>query len=329
MWYKRTGRMLAGVIFALLAGLLATPTYAQQIDQVFAEGGTDHMTASGVAADSAGNRYVIGIFRGEVTFGTGVKARRLTATGQEDAFVAKYDQAGNLVWVQQDSSSAPLRAKAVAVDGGGRLYVAGEYSAIFAFDRLRMESANPAQDGFLMKLNPANGASEWVARVNSPDSDSAHSLAIDSGGNALITGRTGTIVTANSTGLVTRLTVDAGGRAFLAKHDPLGVVQWLRGIDGPGAAANSRVAVFASDGVCLVGSFINDITIRTLNRATTLRNRGSTDVFIATYSRFGGLVKAQSAGSTGADEVNDVKTASLNCYLAGSFERRASFGGQI
>ncbi|MEZ4681044.1 MAG: hypothetical protein R2932_43210 [Caldilineaceae bacterium] len=174
-------RRWGALILTLWALLLAVPAHAQQINQVFTESSSERMSADGVAADSTGNRYVIGNFRGTVIFGTGINARQLTTTGQEDTFIAKYDPAGNLLWVQQDSSSAPMRAKAIAVDDSGQLYVTGEFNHPFAFDGLRMNSFS-FTDGYLMKLNPATGAAEWAARINSAQTTSVNSLAIDRSG---------------------------------------------------------------------------------------------------------------------------------------------------
>ena len=49
----------------------------------------------GTRVDAAGNVYVTGAFEGTTTFGT----KTLVASGNDDVFVMKVDNAGNVVWV--------------------------------------------------------------------------------------------------------------------------------------------------------------------------------------------------------------------------------------
>src|SRR2546427_3355375 len=55
----------------------------------------------GIAVDAAGNSYVTGSFHDVVAFGS----TNLTSSGGFDIFVAKYDNAGNVLWAQQAGSS--------------------------------------------------------------------------------------------------------------------------------------------------------------------------------------------------------------------------------
>src|SRR6185295_12430274 len=69
-----------------------------------------------VAVDGAGNAYISGYTSGSLD---GPNA------GPPDAFLAKYDTAGNLLWTRQIGTSANDQSNAVAVDASGNAYISG------------------------------------------------------------------------------------------------------------------------------------------------------------------------------------------------------------
>src|SRR3954466_12319496 len=64
-------------------------------------GGSGDDIVRSVAADNAGNSYVLGTFNGTVNFNPGGAAVQLTsAGGNADLFLAKYDASGALTWAK-------------------------------------------------------------------------------------------------------------------------------------------------------------------------------------------------------------------------------------
>ena len=80
--------------------------------------------ASGIAVDGAGGVYVVGS-----TFGT--FPGQMTA-GTIDAFVRKYDIAGNEVWTRQFGTGSVDIGTGVAVDSSGGVYIVGRTFGAFA-----------------------------------------------------------------------------------------------------------------------------------------------------------------------------------------------------
>jgi len=76
----------------------------------------------GIAVDSSGNAYVTGIAWGTLP--------GQTSRGWRDVFVAKYDGAGNQLWLKQLGISESDEASDVAVDASGNLYIAGRTGAL-------------------------------------------------------------------------------------------------------------------------------------------------------------------------------------------------------
>ena len=78
-------------------------------------GGTGSDIGHGVVVDGQGNVGVTGEFQGKATF----DSRSVTAAGLGDAFIAKYDAAGNNLWVHKGGSTTSFvgePSKAIAVD---------------------------------------------------------------------------------------------------------------------------------------------------------------------------------------------------------------------
>lgn len=73
--------------------------------------------AYGIATDPMGNVFVTGFTKGEMEEGK--------AGGNSDAFVAKYNTAGEQLWVSQIATGGEEKGEAVAVDSFGNIYVAG------------------------------------------------------------------------------------------------------------------------------------------------------------------------------------------------------------
>jgi hypothetical protein len=75
--------------------------------------------ATGISADNLGNVYLAGETRG---------ALGGEPSGGWDAFVAKYDAAGNLHWARQFGSSADDRGGGISSDGLGNILLSGQTS---------------------------------------------------------------------------------------------------------------------------------------------------------------------------------------------------------
>ncbi len=143
------GRLLLGL--ALL--VLCAPALA--VWPTSAGGNLDDRIEDSVVGPN-GDVYVVGGFRGEALFGG---ASFVTSRGGEDAFVARYNQAGNLQWVVRAGSSRADRAIGVAVDEAGFIYVTGTFIGQADFGPFELASASLEEDVFIAKLSPDG---DWV-----------------------------------------------------------------------------------------------------------------------------------------------------------------------
>jgi uncharacterized delta-60 repeat protein len=123
-------------------------------------------TAQAVAVDGSGNVYVAGKSSG-------------SGTGYDYATI-KYSANGKQIWVKRFNGlgNSTDVVTALAVDGSGNIYVAGESLG-----------SGTDYDYATIKYN-TNGKQLWVKMYNGPgnSSDTARAIAVDGSGNVYVTG---------------------------------------------------------------------------------------------------------------------------------------------
>ena len=116
--------------------------------------------------DSSGNVFVAGDFHNQATFGaTTFKANSLN---QPDAFLAKYDRNGTVLWAKPLGGSLADSALALATDFGGNAYVSGFYNGAVQFGSRLVPNAGGADmftamydaTGIFQKIRRGGGAGD-------------------------------------------------------------------------------------------------------------------------------------------------------------------------
>ncbi|MBI3076514.1 MAG: SBBP repeat-containing protein, partial [Deltaproteobacteria bacterium] len=182
-------------------------------------GGGSNDEGRGIAVDSAGNIYVTGStasadfpttggFRSTSGGGTagGFGASRdasgfdpsptspfqASHGGSDDVFVTKLNAAGSaLVYSTYIGGTGLDQGLAIAVDRDGNAHVTG------VTESTNFPLVNPVQaaraggrDAFVAKLNASGSALVYSTYLGGTDGDSGNAIAVDSGGNAYVTGST-------------------------------------------------------------------------------------------------------------------------------------------
>jgi len=180
-------------------------------------GGASNEVARAVAVDLSGNILVTGFFDGTMSLG----GSNLVSSGLEDIFLAKYDPAGNCLWVRQAGGTGYDEGWGVATDTAGNVYLIGLYQNTAAFGTASVTSAG-LSDIYIAKYDP-NGALLWVSSAGGRDYDEAHAVAVDAAGNAYITG----FFDANATfGAYSLLNHSGSDDIFVAKCSSSGAFLW-------------------------------------------------------------------------------------------------------
>jgi Fibronectin type III domain len=188
-------------------------------------GGTGSDIAHGIVVDSQGNAGVTGEFQGTATFGT----HSVKASGLGDAFIAKYDAAGNNLWVHKGGSTTSFvgdPAKAIAVDASNSFYITGDYTGTATFDGLSVPNTGTSGTDIFVAKYDTNGAIQWLHHAGGPVSDKGYSIGVDLAGSSWVSGFAG-----SGPGVVfdTIALPPLGNEyIFLAKYDPTGAVQYVK-----------------------------------------------------------------------------------------------------
>ncbi|MCC2548454.1 SBBP repeat-containing protein [Hymenobacter sp. BT175] len=229
-----------------------------------------------LAVDAQGNAFVAGWFRTSADFGTST----LAGHGDEhlDAFLAKYDGAGQLQWVQSpDRKEGESRAHAVAVDAAGNAYLTGLAEVVSGFGTARFPAAKTGF--FLAKYSPA-GQLAWAQVME--DLYTGSDITVDNSGGIYVT------VNEASNALTFGATKLGKGRdsdQLLAKFSSSGTPEWARRISS--ADGIGGIATDAKGRVLLTGTLVAD-TLRMDGGAPVLKPKERGVVaFLACYGANG------------------------------------------
>jgi len=110
-------------------------------------GGSSIDVGSDIIIDGTDGCIVTGFYAWSGQFGT----IPMTSYGREDSFVAKYDMAGNAVWVKGSGGISEDRGTGVSMDGEGHIYLTGWFERDNTFDAISITSTGH-RDLFVAKL---------------------------------------------------------------------------------------------------------------------------------------------------------------------------------
>jgi len=263
-----------------------------------------------VAADAAGNSYLIGRFEGTMQLGP---KSALTSMGSTDVFVIKLDPSGNEVWSRRFGDAQGQVGFSIAVDGGGHVIVAGLFAGSIDFGGAPMTAAG--YDVFLAKLSP-QGDHVWSHRFLG----SVPRVAVDKDGNVSLAGSFSNATNLGGADLTSVHDADI----FVAKFDYAGKHIWSKSFGGYKIQLPVKVTVDGSRNIILSGDFQSDISFD----GKILGSSGEFDVFVAKLDPQGKHLWSKSFGD-GSSQSTGIVTADEkgNVVFACSGDGTLDFGG--
>lgn len=184
-------------------------------------GGSAQQWGTGIAVDSAGDAYITGL-TSSTDFPT-LNPAQAVIRGSFNAFVFKLDSTGSaLVYSTYLGGSGSDQGSGIGIDSAGNAIVAGWTTSTDFPTKHPLQSTYGGgdYDAFVSKLDPAGSALIYSTYLGGSSSDQALGIAVDSSGNASITGWT------SSTDFPTKAALQpyGGGSqdAFVAKINSAG-----------------------------------------------------------------------------------------------------------
>jgi photosystem II stability/assembly factor-like uncharacterized protein len=234
---RRTRFLIAVIsIILLLPGLISlsgSATYCPHYNAIAAAqrvlfstylGGQDTQSA-GIAIDASGYVYITGI--------TGSSAFPLSTPTSTPVvlpavFVTKIDSvSGSIVYSTVIPGTTGVSVAGIAVDQEGAAYVTGTaFSSQFPTTPGAFQSKsapNATQSVFVLKLNPAGSALSYSTLLGGTGIQAAASIAVDSSGDAYVTGTTdstdfpvtsGAFQTSHGSGFVSKISSDGSSLVY-------------------------------------------------------------------------------------------------------------------
>jgi hypothetical protein len=287
-----------------------------------------HKTALGnytsTAVDQYGNTYLCG----------GVQDSSFPYCA--NAFVAKYDQLGNLLWYKTGGGKFYDQANSVTVDPWGNVYITGYMgwdpggglTDTVYFDNFTFTTSE--SDIFLAKYD-TNGDLDWIKKYGGDHLDEAVCVKSDATGNIYLTGLYASNNYPNS-GTATFDTVTLTSwkvsDIFLVKADSSGAVIWARTLGSAGDDNGNSIDFDSSGNVYLCGEFggnkcmFGSYLLNSLSSGYVAGN-----IFVAKYDSLGNFIWASTAGginnsnNTGGsvDHSTAAVTPAGEVYLSGYY----------
>ncbi|MDD8019584.1 MAG: SBBP repeat-containing protein [Acidobacteriota bacterium] len=159
-------------------------------------GGLSNDRAMAVAVDSLGNSYITG-WTGSMDFPT-VIGPELVFNGPSpgtDAFVAKVNPSGQLVYCGYLGGGYNDGGTGIAVDSSGYAYICGytfspDFPVLVGPDTSYNGNITQFSDAFIAKLSPAGNTLIYSSYLGGAADDLAYAVAIDTSGRAYLVGTT-------------------------------------------------------------------------------------------------------------------------------------------
>jgi hypothetical protein len=250
--------------------------------------------------------WVTGSFQGTMS-----TAPPLTSAGRTDAFLAKLDLDGKVLWARRIGGPKDDAGCGVAASRNGEVWVAGNFAETPSLGPeaggLDMASAGRT-DVFLLRLD-ATGRLLWSGRLGGAKDDVCEGLAATIAGGAAVIGEFSETLDADPGPSALSLVSHGSTDAFLVRVDGTGRLVWAKGFGEEGPDLGTAVAGDRFGSVYAAGHLD--------------RRHGESLAWVAEYSDSG-----ERAWSVGLQATGGLQTLAVTADTHGTATVAGSFKGE-
>jgi len=313
-------------------GLIAK--YDAQGNEIWAFkiGGTNDDEVRAIALDTMGNLYITGFFSttGDFTGTSTSTTITVISAGGDEAFLAKYDSNGNLLWLKTGSGIEDNWGNSITINSNG-VFITGWYENTTTFTGFSSITANDSRDVFIAAYN-LDGTPRWLRTVGDISSSS-----YDEKGYAIISDENNIYVTGTFLGTIefpgiptTSLTAYVSGisTVFISEYDELtGLRNWVDRIGGSLDCQANGIAVDANF-IYLTGMLEGFVNFP--GGSTTVTTGSGSEIFtcgINRVSKITSWIQVENNNVPESASANDIVVDTTNSivYVTGYFEGTTSF----
>jgi hypothetical protein len=208
------------------------------------------------------------------------------------------------------------QAYGVAVDHLDNVYVTGKTLST-TFPAAGGSLAN--NDMFVVKMTAA-GALAYSVVVNGSASDSGEAIAVDAGGNAVVTGFTDS----SNFPLLNPIHLDRASRdAFLMKLDPSGLIVYSTYLGGSSSFDYGEAVAIDGEGNAYIAGVTQSADFPVLNALQPLAQ--GQDAFVLKVDPAGGLVFGTFLGGTGSEAGESVAVETTGSFYVTGWTTSSNF----
>ncbi|HEV8132423.1 MAG TPA: SBBP repeat-containing protein [Acidobacteriota bacterium] len=286
-------------------------------------GGSDGDEGFAIAVDTAGNAYVTGTTLSTnfpVTLGA---VQPTFGGGTFDAFVTKLNATGSgLVYSTYLGGSNGDHGRGIAVDTTGNAYVTGfTFSGNFPITLGAFQTTQGGSyDAFVTKLNPAGSGLVYSTFLGGSGGDQGLGIAVDTVGNAYVTGATFSANFPITPGAV-QPTLSGHTDAFVTKLNPIGSTPLVYStyLGGSSFDEGNGIAGDTAGNAYVTGSTASSNFPTTPGTFQTTLGSFE-DAFVTKLDPIGsGLVYSTYLGGNGNDQGNRIVVDTAgNAYVTGA-----------
>jgi len=178
-------------LYIIIVLFICLTAQAQKVEWVKNIGSIANDKGLRCKADNSGNFLFSGTFTDSIEFGDGIY---LKGNGGTDAYLAKTDDSGNLLWakvLKGPRIGRTVDGRAIAIDGDNNIYISGSFvDTLYVEGQIlfgqRENPTNPTKDIFIAKYS-SDGTLVWVNVFIGPGTDITEDIEV-SGSNLVVVG---------------------------------------------------------------------------------------------------------------------------------------------
>jgi len=233
-------------------------------------------TAFDVVVDGS-EVYVCGTFGPSIRFDG---STTLSATGQQDAFVAKYLDNGTsstLAWVTQSNATATSEAYSMALDPSSGLNVVGAFAqqlnGPFGFGAVYSGSSST---GWVARIRTGPGTLHWI-NLLSPQFSMAEGVAADQNGTYIVGTRDNVIYPYQLPDIHNNSTA----QILTAKYSFIGAWQWMQTTSGNGRKRGVSIDMTVNGELISTGTYAGTMSLPSSQSLTSSPSNNDFNAYFA------------------------------------------------